>query len=113
MTDSYIRWGIGLSVAVIGGWLFTWAFYWGLGKYMKLPKKDDSDLDTRGVPSWFTGMTERLFFAIIVGAEIAGAAVAMMVWLTVKMVTNWNRPGPSSASGENLAKQTRFGGSCP
>ena len=33
------------------------------------------------------------FFAVAVAVNLSGVATAMLVWITVKLVTSWNRPG--------------------
>jgi hypothetical protein len=44
----------------------------------------------RAVPSWLTGVVERVFFAVLVGLAVPGAPAAMMGWLALKLATNWN-----------------------
>ena len=45
------------------------------------------------IPPWLMGGLERLFFTIAVAFNVPGAVTAMMAWLGLKMVTDWNRPG--------------------
>ena len=53
---------------------------------------DDPDvLELNQVPPGLQGVLERFFFTIIIAFNVSGAAVAMMGWLAVKMVTNLNR----------------------
>lgn len=87
------RWAIGMAFSVIVGSGVTWAFLKGLRKYQRLEKDAESNDDSRAVPPWLTGMMERAFFTVIVALDISGAAIAMIGWLTLKMVTNWNRSG--------------------
>ncbi len=39
------------------------------------------------------GVFERLFFTTVIAFDVSGAAVAMMAWFAVKMITNLNRAG--------------------
>lgn len=100
--DPLFRWAIGMVFSVIVGGIVTWAFLEGLRKYQRL-KKDTESNDSRPVPPWLTGMVERAFFTVVVALDISGAAVAMVAWLTLKMVTNWNRSG-----GYRDVKQVRL-----
>ncbi len=84
-------WIAGLLVSVVIGGPVTWLFLKLLRQHMRL-EKEDEDPDTLAVPPWLLGMLERLFFTIVIAFQVPGAAVAMMVWLTVKMAANWNRP---------------------
>ena len=85
-----IRWAIGLGVSLGLGTFGTEYFRERLLDYMDLPKLDE-DEDTRPVPGRLTGITERLFFTVIIAFQVSGAAVAMMAWLGAKMAANWNR----------------------
>jgi hypothetical protein len=44
------------------------------------------------VPGWVTGAVERLFFTVLVGFESQGVPALMLVWIGLKMATNWNHP---------------------
>ena len=48
------------------------------------PDKDRKDR----IPGWFVGSLERLFFTILVAFDISGTAVAMMLWIALKMTRN-------------------------
>ncbi len=82
-----------MGVALIVGGLVTHAFLAGLRKYLGVSKPVS---DIKGVPSWLTGVIERLFFTVVVAYNLTGAAIGMIGWLTLKMVTHWNRPTPES-----------------
>ena len=94
----------GLAFAVIGGHFATrlalW-YLWGrknvppmpwtviLGTKHIAPPKPLKDMEG-GVPSWWVGSLERLFFTIVVGFSGAGVGSAiMMAWLGVKAAINW------------------------
>ena len=50
---------------------------------------DDPDKDRKSkIPGWFVGSLERLFFTILVAFDISGTAVAMMLWIALKMARN-------------------------
>lgn len=95
-------WLIGLGVSVIIGGVVTWLFIIGLERYLRVQKEAETEGDLRSIPSWLTGAIERLFFTVAVALNLSGTATAMIGWLTLKMVTNWNRPG-----GERDAKHIR------
>ena len=82
------------GVLRLGG-VVTASFLRWLRSRMHSPKDSGT-----GVPGWLTGLTERLFFTIVVAFDISGTATAMMGWLGAKMATNWNRtpqPDPAGA----------------
>lgn len=69
----------------------------------------------KGVPAWLIGLAEGVFFTTVVAFEIGGAAVAMMGWLTVKMLSGWNRgdsnfPKPYQEHQKGMAFTALFGG---
>ncbi len=54
----------------------------------------------RRVPSWFTGLVERLFFTILVGVHgITLPPVLMMTWIGLKLATNWNNKAYEAQPG--------------
>ncbi len=92
MTDSnVVRWIAGLvGVDVILGYFLSYAWYALLCKLLsteqkfslcpKLPLKETGHL---------TGIVERVFFTTAIATGIGAAAVAMMVWITVKHYILW------------------------
>ncbi len=88
------RWIVGLFVALLVGAGVTGWFLTGVRSYLKIAKPSGRD-----VPSWLIGVTERLFFAIIVAFGVSGAAVAMVLWIMIKIVPNWElyvKHGPAN-----------------
>ena len=87
--DPLVRWLIGMSVSlVLGATTVGFSVYWmRKGLHISKPKQPGR------VPAWLTGLIERLFFTVVVAFNVSTTPVAMIGWLTVKMVTNWNRPG--------------------
>ena len=83
---------IGFAVSLIGGGISAWLFLIILRWWMHLSKEKAGDDETRAVPSWLTGVIERLFFTLLVYFKLSGVPAAMLIWLTLKMVTNWNSP---------------------
>jgi len=93
--DAPPRWAIGMAFSLLIGAFTTWAFLTWLRAHLKLGE-DPLGRQAHGtlpVPPWLTGGMERLFFTSIIGLGISGAPIAMIGWITVKMVSNWNRPG--------------------
>ena len=43
------------------------------------------------VPGWLVGITERVFFTILVAFDVSSTATAMIGWITIKMLTDWHR----------------------
>ncbi|WP_126453446.1 hypothetical protein [Sulfuriflexus mobilis] len=83
---------IGFSVSLIGGGIGAWLFLKLLRKWMRLTKEAEENSGSRAVPSWITGVIERFFFTLLVHFQLPGVPAAMLIWLTLKMVTNWNSP---------------------
>ena len=71
-------------IGFAGTFLFLYALrgYIGLGNKPK-PKN-------KRVLPWLTGFVERSFFTTIIGLGINGVAPAIIAWLALKMLTNWN-----------------------
>ena len=96
--ELFARWFFGLGIFALGlGWLCTWLFLKGIRSYIetKATKRNETEIFNEmiaplDVPSWFIGLTERTFFVILVAFELSAVAVAMIVWLTVKMLYNGN-----------------------
>lgn len=96
----------GLAVAVILGGIFTEICLYWMRKYLGTFETYKQDLgNVKGLPAWFTGIIERIFFTIVIGFDISSSAIAMIGWLTLKMVTNWNRPQQST---DQLKNQIRI-----
>ncbi len=59
------------------------------------PMRDKLGIDAAGQPGVqrvspkLTGVLERTFFCIAVGADINGALTAMLAWLALKLAANW------------------------
>jgi len=54
----------------------------------------------RRVPPGLTGFVEQVFFFVAVIAAPVTAVPAMIGWMTLKMLTNWNRPTPTERESE-------------
>ena len=82
-------WLIGLVIVSlgIGQAVSFYSVMWvRKGKWVNF---DDPDKDRKDrIPGWFVGSLERLFFTILVAFNISGTAVAMMLWITLKMTRN-------------------------
>ncbi len=83
-----LRWFLGLVVASLGlGYLAAEGTLKFLRKYLQLEKR--KDLKTLGVPSWLTGLVERLFFTTLVGTG-HDVAIVVMLYIVGKMAIFWN-----------------------
>jgi hypothetical protein len=89
---SVIRWALGFFVAVLLGHVVTERLLFisrrsiGLG-----PKPHRADSPTPFPPE-LTGIVERIVFTIFVGVNVQGVPTAMVGWLGLKLLSNWNRP---------------------
>ena len=81
------QWVIGLAVSVIAGGIFTWLFLKGLRWQFDVPSNQP-----KGIPSWLTGVVERIFFTVIIGLGVQDVPTTMIAWLGVKLAANWNHP---------------------
>ena len=96
--DIFLRWFFGLGIFAIGiGWLFTFIFLKVLRTHIMLKADQRKEADTYkenltplDVHSWLIGFTERTFFTILVAFNMSATAVAMIAWVTLKMLCNWN-----------------------
>jgi len=99
MLDILMRFVIGLTISLGFGWLVTMVAHEYLGFQIR-KKLAATDVDNPVAPSEdahlfgsqmpLTGTIERLVFTMIVAYNVSGAAIAMMVWLGLKMATGWN-----------------------
>ena len=85
-----VRWIVGFVVALAIGHIVV-AFFLARLRARIVSKKPAAER----VPAALTGLHERVFFTLLVALDVSGVAPAMMIWLTVKMAANWNRPAPS------------------
>lgn len=84
----------GLAVSLLLGAAVVQIVLWlvrrilGVGAKELLPQK----AKVKGVPGWLTGVIERLFFTLLIAANVQGVPTAMMAWIGLKLATNWNHP---------------------
>lgn len=88
------QWAIGVLGSLIGG-----AFLAGIVTAIYRGERSSA---WNGLPM---GLIERFFFTIGVAFALPGIGVAMIGWLTVKMVTGWNR---AEAEGGEPGKRRRM-----
>jgi hypothetical protein len=84
-------WIIGLFISIGLGTIVTGLFLGLLRGWMGVSKALLKGTDQE-VPSWMTGVIERLFFTILVGVDTPAVPAYMLTWLGLKMATNWNHP---------------------
>jgi hypothetical protein len=90
-----IRWVIGYLVSVGGGLIFVTLLMRILHCWIKTKAygRGEKYRETRwklDISPWFIGVIERVFFTTIVAFDFSATAVAMIGWITVKMLYNWN-----------------------
>lgn len=96
--DDLVRWVIGLLVSLALGGLVTGWFLGRLRSYLKIARPAGRD-----VPNWLIGLSERAFFTVVVAFGVSGAAFAMIGWITLKIVPNWELYVKHGATHKALA----------
>ena len=81
-----MSWIIGFLVSIILGQVVVWVIRYFIYKRLGVSK-----LQGPGMPGWMLNVGERAFFTLIIAFNITGAAISMIAWVTIKMVTGWNR----------------------
>jgi len=82
---------------VIGEWVTTKFLSWIKGRVRENARQMDNVEDDEFeifsgdeyFPPRITGTLERLFFAVLVGFDVSGTAIAMILWVALKMATEW------------------------
>ena len=93
---------VGLSVSLVGG---------GLAAHVCLRMlRLTAEKDTKGkrVPPWVTGVVERLFFTCFAAFSFQAAPGAMITWIGLKMLTNWNRLSSPDAAENQKQRALAF-----
>jgi hypothetical protein len=110
--DALIRWGVGLFVSLVIGHFVVAMFLSRLRRKLGLGEKPQvHDVQIARVPPWLTGTLERLFFTVLLAANVSGVPTAMVGWLGLKFATNWNRPGaPDLATSRAFAMSALLAG---
>jgi len=101
------KWLIGLAISLIMGQVFTASFLVVLRRYLQKTEEEFKrlsrtkkllaflgisffppldDPSERNVPLWIVGPLERLFFTLIIAWDIPGFPIAMVGWITLKML---------------------------
>jgi hypothetical protein len=89
MLATVTRWSVGLTITILVGHVVARSF---LNRLRRDIPTEILNPDRAGaVASWLTGVVERAFFATAVGVDLSGVGTAMMIWISVKLLTNWNR----------------------
>lgn len=94
----FSRWFFGLGIFALGiGWLSTFILVSVLDSYIQskaAERKEEERYDklvvAPDIPSWLVGLVERTFFTILVAFNVSATAVAMIAWVTVKMLYSWD-----------------------
>jgi hypothetical protein len=93
-------WFLGLVWAVLGGYLLVPIFLAVMRDNFGIAAAEQPDVQR--VSPKLTGVLERAFFCIAVGADIGGALTAMFAWLALKLAANWQaRPDRGERLGIN------------
>ena len=75
---------LGFAISCGLGHFIVGYFLRRLREYIGLPPKEE-----KGTPPWLTGLLERFFFTIAVAVNATGVLPAMIAWLGLKLVANW------------------------
>ncbi|MEX1200672.1 MAG: hypothetical protein WEB02_07795 [Methylophaga sp.] len=92
---------IGFSVSLLGGGIGAWVFLKLMHLWIGGRPQAEKTNSLRDVPSWIVGVVERFFFTFLIYFEFSGVPAAMLIWLTLKMVTDWNSPCKSNSESYN------------
>ncbi len=86
--NEWLRWVAGMvGLSVILG--IPVSFLWkGLAR-KALSLETGAIVSTDDQTGWFTGLIERLFFTLAIGANLSGAVTGMILWTTVKHYVFW------------------------
>jgi undecaprenyl pyrophosphate phosphatase UppP len=90
----WLQWIVGFGISLVAGQLVVSILLYCVRRH--LGKENDplsGNSKIREVPAWLIGLSERLFFSVIIAFGVLGAAVSMIPWIAVKMVTTWHRLG--------------------
>jgi hypothetical protein len=77
--------GLGFTISCLLGHFAVENFHRWLTHRLGVPR----DLDAKRTPPWLTGSLERGFFTIAVAVNATGVLPAMIAWLALKLVANW------------------------
>jgi hypothetical protein len=89
------------------------AFALGVGHLLVGPfltwVRANSDVDPKrpgreGVPPCITGLVERTLAFAVAFANVEGAYVVLIAWMTAKLALNWNRPGADVKEDERQVR---------
>ena len=120
---KYPIWTQGFLISLLGGHIaasFVLWWFWGRndkefrrfphgylravfgGEHIPPPGIADNDEEPDpwkgAVPSWLTGIGERVFFTVLIGvAGIEPIAAPMIGWLGIKLAVNWRRRDADNA----------------
>ena len=64
------------------------------------------------MPHSLIGLVERLFFTIVIAFDVSGAAIAMVGWIAVKLIPNWELFVRHGATNKPLAFSSLLGSLC-
>ena len=109
VNNTTYSWLLGLGIVSLGlGFLAAWGTLKYLRKILQLDKIEDPR--ALGIPSWLTGLTERLFCTIFVGLGY-DVALPVMIYIVVKIVVFWqtkyrNLPNVGERAGTSLVGTT-------
>ena len=99
-----IRWFIGLGLwSVLLGSVVTRLIQIGLRKYAALYgitslefEMTDFQKARHKFQPILTGISERAFFTVLIAFQTPAIAAGLFLWITVKMISGWNRYTPDS-----------------
>lgn len=84
--ERLLAWIIGLVVSLLIGHFLTDYSLKYIRKKYSIFKYPDNEKTL--IPAYLTGLIERFFFTFIVAFDVSGTAIAMLVWMTLKLTRN-------------------------
>ena len=107
---SLINWFVGvILVGVVIGHVFVWLF----SKWSQRYLAPDPRSREKRIPSWATGVIERVIFGtlVFVSNEPTATIAALGAWLALKLATNWSHPSfPNSPDARHYAIRALLAG---
>jgi hypothetical protein len=85
MLHLLVVWGLGFTISCGVGHFAVAIFLRWLSGLLEVPRDDDA----KRTPPWLTGLLERIFFTLAVAVNATGVLPAMIAWLALKLVANW------------------------
>ena len=99
-----MNWIIGFLVSIVVGHAVVWTVHHLTYKYLSVSGEPGP-----GLPASVLGIGERAFFTLVIAFNIAGAPIAMIGWIALKMGTGWQQLVAAAKEDRGLLTRQAFG----